>query len=141
MSVGVVTPANAGPKTSPAPAVKVRVVVPSAQGITPVTKHCGRYAQWNAILNDHDARLRFRIWYYIDGNHEWQYCTKVYKMKPKHNKTLIQLRAFGYYGWTPTKKTRGASAWLRHSTPEHWYSFVRVKYGKITYGDITLLSR
>ncbi|MEO5949357.1 MAG: hypothetical protein ABIP74_03060 [Candidatus Saccharimonas sp.] len=141
MSISMISPASAAPVAPSTAPFVAQTAAPSSLALTPVTSHCGSRARWVTSLKGQDSRLKFRIWHYVDRNNEWQYCSKVYKVKPKHNKTLIKLKAFGYYGWTPTVKTRGSSAWVRHASPEGWYSFVRVTYGKITYSDIILLSR
>jgi|GEM_PF-6699864 len=139
-SLALVAPvsASAQPLESSAAALTTQTVAPMVVGITPVSSHCAVKAQWVTYLKHQDSRLKFRVWFYTDSDETRQYCVKIYKVKPKKNKTMIGLDAYSIYGDVPSKRTRGSSLYIRVPAPKWFSSYAQARYGKIVYTWIRL---
>ena len=112
-------------------------VVPAAVGST-LKSHCGILAHWADDLNARDSRLKFRVWHYTDRYETRYFCVKIYKVKPKKNRTKIGLDGYSILGNPPSVYSRGASVAILIPTPKDWTSYVRPHYGSLSYQLMTL---
>lgn len=134
-----VASASAAP-AAPSAVVVVAQAAPAATATatTPLSTHCAKKARWKLDLKTQDSRLKFRVWHYTTSDKTRNFCVKIYKVKPKHNKTTIGLYVESYKGnlWHVT--TKSSSLWAKVKVPKGKVASFVAHYGSIVYQQLDL---
>jgi hypothetical protein len=125
---------------SAAPVVPTQTVVSQMlpMATTPLSSHCGTKARWKLDLKTQDSKLKFRVWHYTNSAKTRNFCVKIYKVKPKHNKTTIGLYVESYKGnlWHAT--TKSSSLWVKVKVPKGKTAYFAAHYGSTSYQWLAL---
>lgn len=139
LMMSFIVPAASASAAPVAPsATVVAQVVPAATSTTPISSHCGTNARWKLDVKSQDSRLKFRVWHYTTSAKTRHFCVKIYKVKPKNNKTTIGLYVQNYKGdiWHAT--TKSSSLWAKVKVPKGMVASFVAHYGSIVYSQIDL---
>ncbi len=125
---------------SAAPVVPTQSVVAQAlpMATTPLSSHCGTKARWTLDLKTQDSHLKFRVWHYTNSAKTRNFCVKIYKVKPKNNKTTIGLYVENYKGQVWHATTKSSSLWAKVKVPKGKTAYFAAHYGSISYQWLAL---
>lgn len=125
---------------SAAPVVPTQTVVAKVlpMATTPLSSHCGTKARWTLDLKTQDSDLKFRVWHYTNSAKTRNFCVKIYKVKPKNNKTTIGLYVENYKGQVWHATTKGSSLWSKVKVPKGKTAYFAAHYGSISYQWLAL---
>ena len=132
------TAASAAPVAPSAAVVAQAAPAATATATTPLAMHCAKKARWKLDLKTQDSRLKFRVWHYTTSDKTRNFCVKIYKVKPKNNKTTIGLYVQNYKGdiWHAT--TKSSSLWAKVKVPKGKVASFVAHYGSIVYRQLDL---
>ena len=122
-----------------APVVPTQAVVQVLpMATTPLSSHCGTKARWTLDLKTQDSHLKFRVWHYTNSAKTRNFCVKIYKVKPKNNKTTIGLYVENYKGQVWHATTKSSSLWAKVKVPKGKTAYFAAHYGSISYQWLAL---
>ena len=122
-----------------APVVPTQAVVQVLpMATTPLSSHCGTKARWTLDLKTQDSHLKFRVWHYTNSAKTRNFCVKIYKVKPKNNKTTIGLYVENHKGQVWHATTKSSSLWAKVKVPKGKTAYFAAHYGSISYQWLAL---